>query len=174
MLHQGEVPTFDPATWDFQVYGQLERPLRLTWQEVQDLPRTVMTGDLHCVTRWSTLDNTWGGVLLRDVLDRAGVADDAAHLLIHCDGGYTTNLAIAAIDARVLLATDHDGAPLTPEHGFPLRIVFPDRYAWKSAKWVRGLEVRIEDEPGFWERYGYHNEADVWEEERFAPDGDAR
>jgi DMSO/TMAO reductase YedYZ molybdopterin-dependent catalytic subunit len=170
VLHQGEVPPFDPATWDLHIFGRVTRPLRLSWDEFQALPQSVMDGDLHCVTRWSKLDNTWRGVELRHLLDQAGLEPDAAHLLFHCDGGYTANLALDALDERVLLATHHDGEPLTPEHGFPLRVVAPARYAWKSAKWLRGIEVLAEDVPGFWERYGYHNEADAWREERFAPE----
>lgn len=170
VLHQGEVPVFDAATWDLKVFGQVRRPLRLTWDEFQALPQTEMDGDLHCVTRWSKLDNTWRGVELRLLLDRAELTTGAAHLTFHSEGGYTANLALDALDEPILLATHHDGEPLTPEHGFPLRVIAPARYAWKSAKWLRGIEVLAEDEPGFWERYGYHNEADAWREERFAPD----
>lgn len=172
VLHQGDVPSFDPETWDLRVLGRVSRPLTLTWGEFQQLPHTIMDGDLHCVTRWSKLDNTWAGVCLQTVLERAGVEPEAAFVLFHCDGGYTANLALAGNGDRVLLATDHGGEPLSPEHGFPLRVVAPDRYAWKSAKWLRQIEVRADDEPGFWERYGYHNEADVWREDRFEPDRD--
>ncbi len=172
VLHQVEVPPFDPKTWDLRVFGRVARPLCLSWQEFEALPQTEIAGDLHCVTRWSKLDNSWRGVWLNVLLERAGPTTDAAHLLFHCDGGYTANLAIEAADGLILLATHHDGAPLTPEHGYPLRVVAPERYAWKSAKWLRGIEVLAEDQPGFWERYGYHNEADAWREERFAPEGD--
>ncbi|MDQ4099767.1 MAG: sulfite oxidase-like oxidoreductase [Chloroflexota bacterium] len=172
VLHQGEVPPFDPTTWDLRVFGRVARPLRLSWEEFGALPQTEMTGDLHCVTRWSKLDNSWRGVALNVLLEQASPTEEAAHLLFHCDGGYTANLALEATDELILLATHHDGAPLTPEHGYPLRVLAPERYAWKSAKWLRGIEVLTEDRPGFWERYGYHNEADAWREERFAPEGD--
>ena len=172
VLHQGEVPPFDPATWDLRVFGRVLRPVRWSWDAFQALPRSVMDGDLHCVTRWSKLENTWAGVELDVVLELAGLAPDAAHVLFHCAGGYTANLAVDGLGGRVLLATHHDGEPLTPEHGAPLRVVAPERYAWKSAKWLREIEVLAEDEPGFWEQYGYHNEANAWREERFAPHAD--
>lgn len=173
VLHQGEVPAFDAATWDLAVSGAVTHPFRLTWGEFQALPQTEMDGDLHCVTRWSKLNNTWRGVELRLLLDRAGPTLAAQHMVFHCEGGYTANLALDALAGPILLATHHDGEPLTPEHGFPLRVVAPARYAWKSAKWLRGIDILAEDEPGFWERYGYHNEADAWREERFAPDGES-
>jgi len=169
VLHHGDVPPFDPATWDLRVSGLVERPLRLTWPEFQQLPRVTVDGDLHCVTRWSKLDNRWEGVAARHVIALAGVKPEARFVLFHADGGYTANLPLAAFDADdALLALARDGEPLTPEHGAPLRVVVPRRYAWKSAKWLRGIEFLAEDRPGFWEEYGYHHDGDPWREERFA------
>jgi DMSO/TMAO reductase YedYZ molybdopterin-dependent catalytic subunit len=169
ILHDGSVPAFDPATWDLRVFGLVEHELRFTWQDLQTLPRVVVNGDMHCVTRWSKLDNTWEGISLREIIQRAGVSPDARFVMFHAEAGYSANLPIAAVDGGdALLAMKHNGAELTPEHGFPLRAVVPARYAWKSAKWLRGIELMAEDRPGFWERYGYHSNADHWREERFA------
>ncbi len=169
VLHQGAVPPFDPASWVFRVFGLVERPLRLTWPEFQALPRTTVGADMHCVTRWSKLDNVWEGVSARELLARARPLAEARFVLFHADGDYTANLPLAAFDDEdVLLALKHGGEDLTPEHGAPLRAVVPKRYAWKSAKWLRGIEFLAEDQPGFWENYGYHNDADPWREERFA------
>jgi len=171
--HDGAIPPFDPATWDLRVFGLVARPLRLNWENVQRLPRVTIRADLHCVRRWSKLDNAWEGVPLRDLLRQAGVQPAARFVLVHCDAGYTANLPLAAVNRDdVLLATAHDGETLSAEHGFPMRLIVPDRYAWKSAKWVRGIELLAEDQPGFWERYGYHSNADIWREERFADEGD--
>ena len=169
VLHHGPVPPFDPATWDFRVFGLVERPLRFTWEEFRALPRVAVHADMHCVTRWSKLDNDWEGVPAREVVARAGVRPEARFALLHGEGGYTANLPFAAFaDDQVLFALKHGGEDLTPEHGFPLRAVVPRCYAWKSAKWLRGVEFLAEDQPGFWERYGYHHNADPWREERFA------
>jgi DMSO/TMAO reductase YedYZ molybdopterin-dependent catalytic subunit len=169
VLHVGAVPGFDPATWDVQVFGLVERPMRLTWAELQALPTVEITADMHCVTRWSKLGNRWEGVALRHLLDLAGVKPQARYLVFHCEGGYTANLPLEVAGGDdVLLALKHGGEPLAPEHGFPLRAVVPKRYAWKSAKWLRGIELLAEDRPGFWEQYGYSNSADPWQEERFA------
>jgi DMSO/TMAO reductase YedYZ molybdopterin-dependent catalytic subunit len=167
VLHQGPIPRFDPAKWDFRAFGFVERPLRLTWQEFTTLPRLTVTADLHCVTRWSRLDNLWEGVALRTIMELVEPLPDAGFLTFHCDGGYTTNLPLHALDG-VVLALKHDGEDLTPEHGFPLRAVVPSRYAWKSAKWLRGIEFMAANRSGYWERYGYHDNADFWQEERFA------
>ena len=169
VLHHGEIPPFDPTTWDLRVFGLVTEPLRLDWDAFQALPRVTVTGDMHCVTRWSKLDNRWQGVAAREILARAGVLPDARFVLFHAEGGYTANLPLAALDDNdAILATAHDGEPLTPEHGAPLRVVIPKRYAWKGAKWLRGIELLAEDRPGFWEGYGYSATADPWREERFA------
>jgi DMSO/TMAO reductase YedYZ molybdopterin-dependent catalytic subunit len=133
------------------------------------LPSEQVTADIHCVTRWSKLDTSWRGVAIDTLL--AAMTEDARFVLAFCDGGYTTNLPLADVTGgRAWLAFEYDGAPLAPEHGGPARLLVPHLYFWKSAKWVRGLELRTEDEPGFWERYGYHNYGDPWREQRYAGD----
>ncbi|MES2639651.1 MAG: sulfite oxidase-like oxidoreductase [Myxococcota bacterium] len=171
VLHEGEVPTFDPETWRFRVWGEVETQLEWTWDEVQALPRMETTQDFHCVTTWSKYDNRWSGVAVREVLARAGVRASAAHVLVHCYDalGYTTNLPLADFDrADNLFALAHDGAPLPPDHGGPIRLVVHHLYAWKSAKWVSGVEVLPKDVRGYWEERGYHNRADPWLEERYS------
>ncbi len=169
VLHHGSVPSIDLATWDFRVFGEVATPVRMNWNEFQALPRVTVQSDIHCVTRWSRYDNRWTGVAVREVLSRATPNPEARHAVIHAELGFTTNLPLSELlEDDVLLADQHDGQPLTPEHGWPLRLVVPRRYFWKSAKWVRGIELAREDRPGFWERNGYHNEADPWREERFS------
>lgn len=169
VLHYGSIPSFNPATWDFRVFGLVDRPLRFTWDEFIALPRTTVHADMHCVTRWSKLDNDWEGVSARHIMELAGVQPEANFVLFHSDGGYTANIPMEAFDDEdVLFAVKHNGEELTPEHGYPLRSVIPKRYAWKSAKWIRGVEFMREDRLGFWEKYGYNNNADPWQEERFA------
>jgi DMSO/TMAO reductase YedYZ molybdopterin-dependent catalytic subunit len=169
VLHHGQVPNVDLSTWDLVVDGLVGRPQRWTWKEFQALPRTRVHSDIHCVTRWSRFDNTWDGVSLREVGRIVSPAAEARFAVLHAEGGFTTNLPLAELlHDDVLLADQHDGQPLTPEHGWPLRLVVPRRYFWKSAKWIRRIELVASDEPGFWERNGYHNEADPWREERFS------
>lgn len=180
VLHYGPVPLFDPATWDFRAWGEIEQPLRLTWEEFLALPRTTVIMDLHCVTRWSKFDTTWEGVSLKTLLhmDLIQPTAGARYIMQHAEYGYTTNLPLETmLQDNFLLATHYNGQPLTPDHGYPLRGVvgaIPGRqgdsepYLWKGAKWLRGLEFAREDKPGFWEQAGYHNEADIWREERFA------
>lgn len=173
VLHQGEVPGFDAGTWDFRVFGLVRAPFRLTWDEVQALPRTTVNADLHCVTRWSLLDHTWSGVPFAALLERAAVEPAATFALLHGEGGYTANVPLGALrDPAAILAVASNGDLLAPEHGFPARAVIPSRYAWKSVKWLRGIEVLAEDRPGFWEEYGYHDNADPWREERFRDETD--
>ncbi len=169
VLHYGSVPATDLARWDFRVWGEVDSPLTLTWEQLRALPHRTQTVDIHCVTRWSKLDTTWEGVPIRAILDPAQVRPNATHVVAHCEQGYTTNLPLEVLDDEdVLLADTYDGRPLEPEHGYPLRLLVPKRYFWKSAKWLRGLELLDHDAPGFWERYGYHNDADPWKEERFS------
>ena len=169
VLHYGQVPRVDLAAWDFKVYGLVAQPQRWTWDEFEALPRVQVRSDIHCVTRWSRYDNLWEGVSLREVLHRAGPTPEAHFALIHAEQGFTTNLPLEELaNDDVLLADTHDGAPLTPDHGWPLRLVVPRRYFWKSAKWIRSIELSATDRPGFWEQNGYHNEADPWREERFS------
>jgi DMSO/TMAO reductase YedYZ molybdopterin-dependent catalytic subunit len=169
VLHYGAVPKVALATWDFRLFGLVERPQRWTWEEFQKLPRVRVTSDIHCVTRWSRYDNRWEGVSVGALLDLAGLKPEARHAIAHAEQGFTANLPLTELNANdVLLADRHDGQPLTPEHGWPLRLVVPHRYFWKSAKWIRALEISAGDRPGFWEQNGYHNEADPWREERFS------
>lgn len=169
VLHYGSVPRVDLASWTFRVWGQVENPLSLTWEEYRTLPRRTVTTDIHCVTRWSKLDTVWEGVAIQEILRLARPTTTATHVLAHCEQGYTANLPLRVLDDDdVLLADTFGGQPLEPEHGWPLRLLVPKRYFWKSAKWLRGLEFLDHDELGFWERYGYHNDADPWREERFS------
>jgi len=170
VLHVGPVPRFDPKTWDFRVVGLVREPLRLTWDAFNALPRVSVVSDIHCVTSWSRYNNPWEGVSTREILRRVGVKPEARYVIVHAENDYTANLPLEAFQAEdALFATHHDGAPLDPEHGYPLRLVVPKLYFWKSAKWVRGIELVAEDRPGFWEQRGYHNNADPWKEERYWP-----
>ena len=169
VLHYGSVPSTNLTTWDFKVYGEIDSPFRLTWDEFKALPRKTVNTDIHCVTRWSKLDTTWEGVPIQAILEMAQVRPTATHVLAHCEQGYTANLPLSVLhDDDVLLADTFGGEPLEPEHGYPLRLLVPKRYFWKSAKWIRGLEFLDHDILGFWERYGYNNDADPWKEERFS------
>jgi DMSO/TMAO reductase YedYZ molybdopterin-dependent catalytic subunit len=168
VLHAGSVPHVDLTTWDFTVTGEVESPIRLTFDELKALPQTEFTTDIHCVTRWSRFDTSFRGVHWRELAKITRPKPTARFVIAHAEQGYTANLPLAAIEAdQALVAWEADGAPLEPDHGWPLRLVVPSRYFWKSAKWLRGLELRSTDEPGFWERYGYHNDADPWKEERY-------
>jgi DMSO/TMAO reductase YedYZ molybdopterin-dependent catalytic subunit len=168
VLHAGGVPKVDLATWELHVFGLVENELRLSWEELLALGSEETTADIHCVTRWSRLDMPWRGVPMRAVLERARPMPEAHFVIAHAEHGYTANLPLEALrEPGVLLAYEAEGAPLTPEHGYPLRLIVPSRYFWKSAKWLRGVEFAAEDRPGFWERYGYHNDADPWREERY-------
>jgi DMSO/TMAO reductase YedYZ molybdopterin-dependent catalytic subunit len=169
VLHYGSVPHTKLETWDFRVFGEVDNPVRLTWDEFRALPRKTITADIHCVTRWSKLDTTWQGVPIQEVLRLAQVRPTALHVVEHAEQGYTTNLPLSVLDDDdVILADTFDGQPLELEHGWPLRLVVPKRYFWKSAKWLRGLEFLDHDQLGFWERYGYSNAADPWKEERYS------
>jgi DMSO/TMAO reductase YedYZ molybdopterin-dependent catalytic subunit len=168
VLHAGSVPETDLSTWDFEVRGEVEEPLTLTWSEFTELPATEITTDIHCVTRWSRFDTSFRGVHWRELAKLVRPKPTAWFVVAHAEQGFTANVPLAAIeDDDALLAYEADGEPLTPDHGWPLRLVVPNRYFWKSAKWLRGLELRSTDQPGFWERYGYHNDADYRREERY-------
>jgi len=171
VLHYGSVPRFDPARWVFRITGLVEQPLSLSWEEFNRLPRIEDTSDFHCVTRWSRFDNRWGGVAFRELLQRVKLGPRAGFVLVHAEQGFTANVPLPDLDRpNVLLATHHDGQPLTPEHGYPLRLIVPHLYAWKSVKWVRGIEFFDHDVPGFWEQNGYHMYGDPWKEQRFDTD----
>ncbi len=169
VLHYGSVPSVDLARWDFRVYGEVDNPLTLTWEQFRALPRKQVVTDIHCVTRWSKLDTHWEGVAIQTILELAQVRPSAVHVVGHAEQGYTANVPLAVLDDDdVLLADTYEGEPLTPEHGWPLRLIVPKKYFWKGPKWIRGLEFVTHDRLGFWERYGYNNDADPWREERFS------
>jgi DMSO/TMAO reductase YedYZ molybdopterin-dependent catalytic subunit len=168
VLHAGSVPSTDLATWDFRVFGEVENERTLTWDELTALPATENVQDIHCVTRWSRFDTSFKGVHWRELAPLVAPKPTARFVVAHAEQGYTTNVPISFLeDDDALVAFEADGEPLTLEHGWPLRLVIPGKYFWKSAKWLRGLELTSTDRPGFWERYGYHNEADPWKEERY-------
>ena len=169
VLTYGLTPRFDPRRWSFRCFGLVEEDVSWTWEEFLELPRGEIVCDIHCVTRWSRLDTRFGGVPIREILARVRLKPAAKYVLVHADPDYTTNLPLAALaEADVLLALSHDGQPLTPDHGGPLRLVVPRLYFWKSAKWLRGFEFLDVNPPGFWELNGYHMQGDPWREERYA------
>ena len=179
VLHYGPVPIFNPATWDFRIWGEVEDEKKWSWDEFNLLPRTTLTMDIHCVTRWSKMDTTWEGIALRTLVEQGLIKlkTSAKFVMQHAEYGFTVNLPVEVVMAdNFLLATHFNGQPITPDHGAPLRGVvgyikgredLMTPYFWKGAKWLRGLEFMANDRPGFWEQAGYHNEADIWKEERF-------
>jgi DMSO/TMAO reductase YedYZ molybdopterin-dependent catalytic subunit len=179
VLHYGPVPPFNPATWDFRVFGLVEEEKRWTWEEFNQLPRRKIKMDIHCVTRWSKFDTEWEGVSVKDMVDQGiiRVKPEARFVMQHCEYGFTVNAPLSVILSDVfLLATHYGGQPLDPDHGYPLRGVAgaipgqrgdDNRYLWKGGKWLRGLEFMAEDRPGFWEQAGYSMSARIWEEERY-------
>jgi len=172
VLHAGETPHYTDLDreWDFYVFGEVEEKRRFTWAEFAALPRVQVHADMHCVTRWSKLDNVWEGVPTRELLNHVTPKPTAKFVMVHSEQGFTTNLPLADFFAEdCLFALSHDGRPLEPDHGYPVRLVVPPLYAWKSAKWVRGVEFLAWDVPGFWERLGYHMRGDPWAEERHRP-----
>ena len=171
VLQYGSVPHFDAERWDFRMYGLVEAAVRWTWKEFNGLPKIELVSDFHCVTRWSRFDNRWQGVAFREVLRRVKLKAGASYVLVHAEQGYTANIPLADLDRNdVLFATHHDGEPLSADHGYPLRLIVPHLYAWKSVKWVRGIEFLDHDAPGFWEQNGYHMYGDPWKEQRFDTD----
>lgn len=164
-------PTVDLAAWRLKIFGLVERPLEFTLDQFRSLPRVQVFADFHCVTRWSRLGNVWEGVATKELLDRAGIDPRAKFVICHAyDNGWTTNLPLADFLADDTLLTDiHDGEPIPLEHGGPVRGLVPQLYAWKSAKWICGIELVERDQPGYWERGGYHMRGDPWQEERFQP-----
>ena len=169
VLSYGPTPRFHAQKWDFRVFGMVEEQLRFSYEELRALPLGRLRADFHCVTTWSRLDNLWEGVLVSDLMARVRLKPEARHVVVHCDGGYTTNLPLEEfVGEDVMLAWRHDGRDLDPDHGWPLRLVVPKLYGWKSAKWVRAIESAFEDRRGFWEVRGYHNHGDPWTEERYS------
>lgn len=170
VLTYGSTPKVDLATWKIRVFGLVEHEVELTWEQFKALQWTTVTADFHCVTQWSSLDNTWEGATLSSLVSLAGVQPQARFVMAHCFGGYTTNLPLDLALDEGLLAHKQNGQELGEGHGWPLRLIVPSRYGWKSAKWVNAIEFMAEDAPGFWEQRGYNNNADPWKEERFWPE----
>ena len=168
VLHAGDVPHEDLATWTLEISGEVENPVTLTYAELTALPATDVTTDIHCVTRWSRFDAQFKGVHWSELAKLCKPKPSARFAIAHAEEGFTANVPLAALeDAQALVVYEADGAPLTPEHGWPVRLFVPSKYLWKSAKWLRGIELSAVDKPGFWERYGYHNDADYWQEQRY-------
>ncbi len=170
VLHYGPTPNYSNLSqWDLRVFGLVAQEKTFSWDDILAMPRAQVTRDVHCVTRWSKFDMNWEGVRFSDFLQHIELRPEARYVIAHCEYGFTTNLPLdVMLDDDVLLAYRYDSKPLEPDHGYPLRTLVPKKYFWKSAKWLRGLEFRADDELGFWERAGYHNEADPWLEQRFA------
>jgi DMSO/TMAO reductase YedYZ molybdopterin-dependent catalytic subunit len=169
VLSAGPTPRIQLNKWDFRIFGDVDSTPRWTWAEFNALRKEQFTVDIHCVTKWSKLDSHWEGVSLDTLLE--GIDYSGDYITAHCDGGYTTNLPIEDITGgKAWIATGYDGEPLAPEHGGPARLLVPHLYFWKSAKWVRAIEVTDNDEPGFWESLGYHNYGDPWQEQRYQGD----
>ena len=169
VLTYGDTPRVDLRTWSFRCFGLVEGNVSWTWEDFTALPQVEVKSDVHCVTHWSRYDNVWKGVPVGEILDRVKLRLEAVAVMVHAEQGYTTNLPLADLRAAdVLLALEHDGAPLAAEHGGPCRLVVPHLYFWKSAKWIRGFEFIEVDAPGFWEVNGYHLHADPWKEERYS------
>jgi len=169
VLSYGPTPRFNSAKWDFRVIGLVANPLRLNWEEFRRLPVHSQTSDFHCVTSWSRYDNHWEGVRINQLMKLVTLKPQAGFVFVHCDGGYTTNLPLNEfLSDDAMLAFRHDGKDLEPDHGWPLRLVVPKLYGWKSAKWVRAIEFCAKERRGFWEVRGYHNHGDPWAEERYS------
>jgi DMSO/TMAO reductase YedYZ molybdopterin-dependent catalytic subunit len=169
VLHAGSVARYDDlSTWTLRVFGDVEQELELSWVEFSELPRTSNVQDIHCVTRWSKFDTSFEGVHWSELAKLARPNPTARFVIAHAEAGFTSNVPLSYLEnPSALLATHGDGEQLTPDHGYPVRLVVPGKYFWKSAKWLRGIELSPVDKPGFWERYGYHNDADPWTEQRY-------
>lgn len=169
ILHEGEVPRYDMESWTLRLFGEVEEEKVFTYADLMALPQTKLLCDIHCVTRWSRFDNEWEGILFRELLSHVKVKPDAKYVMIHADHDYETNLPLTdLLGDDILLAHKWGGENLTEKHGWPLRLVVPHLYFWKSAKWIRGIEFMREDRPGFWERNGFHHYADPFLEQRFS------
>ncbi len=169
ILHEGEVPTYDMDLWTLRVFGNIDKEVVLTYDDILKMKQTTITTDIHCVTRWSRFDNKFKGVLFRDFLNEIGVSPKGKFVMLHADYDYTANVALSDLDRDdVLLAHSFDGEPLTDKHGWPLRLIVPHLYFWKSVKWIRGIEFMDDNKPGFWEQNGFHMNGDPFKEERFS------
>jgi DMSO/TMAO reductase YedYZ molybdopterin-dependent catalytic subunit len=168
VLHAGEVPDVDLATWTLELSGEVEQPVVLSFDQLRELPATEVTTDIHCVTRWSRFDAQFKGVHWRELAKLCRPKPSARFVIAHAEHGFTSNVPLATLeDEKALIVYEADGEPLTPDHGYPVRLFIPTTYFWKSAKWLRGIELSASDKPGFWERYGYNNNADFWQEQRY-------
>jgi DMSO/TMAO reductase YedYZ molybdopterin-dependent catalytic subunit len=169
VLTYGTTPHYENLHgWDLRIFGLVEAEQRFSWGDLMAMPTNTETVDIHCVTRWSKLDTTWAGIPWRQFMGGLGVKPEATHVMVHCEQGYTTNISLEILDDDdTMLAYLYEGKPLEPDHGYPMRLLVPKKYFWKSAKWIRGFEFMLGDRPGFWERHGYHMEGDPWLEERF-------
>ena len=169
VLTYGLVPKIDLATWEFRIWGEVEEEMTFTWDEFMALPKTTVTADAHCVTGWTKRENVWGGVAFREVRKHVRLKPDAQYAMVHSYGDYTTNVPLVHLDDDdVLFANKHNAEDLTPDHGWPLRLVVAKLYFWKSAKWVRGVRFMSGDRAGFWETYGYNMRGDPWKQERYS------
>jgi len=168
VLSVGNPPESDLATWDFRLFGEVEEPATLDFEQLCALPATDVTTDIHCVTRWSRFDARFKGVRWSELAALCRPKPSARFAIAHAEQGYTANVPLEALeDENALVVYEADGEPLTLDHGWPVRLFIPSKYFWKSAKWLRGIELSSVDKPGFWERYGYHNDADYWQEQRY-------
>ena len=168
VLHAGDVPDVDIARWTLEITGEVEQPTTLSFDQLLELPAAEVTSDIHCVTRWSRFDAQFKGVHWRELAKLCNPKPSAHFVVAHAEQGFTANVPLEALeDENALIVYEADGAPLTPDHGYPVRLFIPTKYFWKSAKWLRGIELSAVDKPGFWERYGYHNNADFWQEQRY-------
>jgi DMSO/TMAO reductase YedYZ molybdopterin-dependent catalytic subunit len=169
ILHEGEVPQYNMAEWNLKVFGAVDEEKVLSYEDILAMPQTTITVDIHCVTRWSRFDNSFTGVKFRDFLEHIGVTPKSKYVMLHADQDYTANLALSDLDRDdVLLAHSFEGKPLTDKHGWPLRLVVPHLYFWKSVKWITAIEFIDENKPGFWEQNGFHINGDPFAEERFS------
>ncbi|MEK3914629.1 sulfite oxidase-like oxidoreductase [Paenibacillus sp. FSL H7-0331] len=169
ILHEGEVPEYDMSNWTLRVFGEVAEEREFSYEDLLALPQTEVVCDIHCVTRWTKLDTVWEGVRFRDFLSLLNIQPQGKYVMLHADNDYETNVPLEDLMGdQILLAIKYDGLPLTKKHGWPLRLLVPHLYFWKSAKWVQGIEFMKEDREGFWERNGFHNTADAFEEQRFS------
>ena len=168
VLHVGDVPTYQPGDWDLKIFGLVDKPFTINLDELKSMPAVTLLTDIHCVTKWSKFDTTWKGVRVRDLFERAGMQKDAGYIMGHAEHGYTANLPLADVLLdESLVVYEYEGEEIEPIHGGPVRLLVPHLYFWKSPKWLRGLELRATDAPGFWEQNGYNMYGDPFLEQRF-------